>query len=193
MKIGVDIDGVLTAEHEFIIETGTKFFYENNIPYVVHNDIYDSPEIFGVSKNNYDLFWKKYFFEYAVNVSPRGYAAEVLEKLKQEGNEIIIITARPFTTYENEYTEQMKILAIDWLSKNKIPYDKIIFSDKKAQDCQKLGIDIMIEDKPDNILSVSEVIPVICYENPFNKNISKDNIYRCYSWYDIYNLINSIK
>lgn len=31
MRIGIDIDGVLTNDDDYILDTGTKFFLENNI------------------------------------------------------------------------------------------------------------------------------------------------------------------
>ena len=65
MKIGIDIDGVLTDEHRYIIDNGTKFFAERNIEYKVHNDIYDSKEIFEVTQEQYNEFWKNNIFEYS--------------------------------------------------------------------------------------------------------------------------------
>jgi len=47
MRIGIDIDGVLTDEHRYIIDYGTKYFTKNNI---LHKIIYDSKEIFEVTE-----------------------------------------------------------------------------------------------------------------------------------------------
>ena len=80
-----------------------------------------------------------------------------------------------------------------WLNQNEIRYDKIIFSNNKVDICKKMNIDVMIEDKPENILAISNEIPVICYSHPYNEKIDNDNIYQCYSWYDIYDKINGIK
>ena len=52
--------------------------------------------------------------------------------------------------------------------------------------CKKYGIDIMIEDKTENINSISTQIPVICFDANHNKNLKGKNIYRAYSWYDVY-------
>ena len=193
MKIGIDIDGVLTDEHTYIIDNCTKFFSENKIPYVIHKDIYDSAKIFEVSEEDYILFWKEYFINYITKVPTRRYAKKVIKKLKEENNEIIIITARPFTSYKNKYTKQMQDAAINWLNKNGIIYDKIVFSENKVDTCKKLNINVMIEDKPEHIHNISKILPVICYDNPFNEKLSNKNIYRCYSWYDIYEKIQIIK
>ena len=50
MRIGIDIDVVLTDEHRYIIDYGTKYFTKNNIPYILHKNIYDSKEIFEVTE-----------------------------------------------------------------------------------------------------------------------------------------------
>ena len=192
MKIGIDIDGVLTDEHTFIIDNATKFFSENNIPYEVNKDIYDNARIFNVTEDEYILFWKQYFLNYIKNVTIRPYASEIIKKLKEDNHEIFIITARPFTSYDNEYKEQMQSIAKEWLNKNGVLYDHIIFSENKVNICKEFKIGVMIEDKPENILSCSTEIPVICYDHPFNETIVKDNIYRCYSWYDIYEKIKEI-
>lgn len=192
MRIGIDIDGVLTDEHKFIIDYGTKYFNTEGIKYILHNDIYDSPEIFEVTKTQYDGFWRKYLVYYSENISIRPFASEVVKKLKQESNEIYIITSRSFTTYENEYRQQMQNMVKNWLHKNNIVYDGIIFSTNKADICKKMHIDVMIEDKPENILSISKIIPVICYDHPYNNELFDKNIIRSYSWYDIYKKIKGI-
>ena len=51
----------------------------------------------------------------------------------------------------------------------------------------------MIEDKPLNINSISKLIPVLCYDALYNEECCGNNIYRVYSWYDIYTKINKIK
>ena len=53
----------------------------------------------------------------------------------------------------------------------------------------KANIDIMIEDKVDNIKKKSSKIPVICFHAGYNEECEGNNFYRAYSWYDIYNKI----
>ena len=47
----------------------------------------------------------------------------------------------------------------------------------------------MIEDSPKNILDISTKVPVLCFDNPYNKKVEGNNITRVYSWYDILNKI----
>lgn len=192
MRIGIDIDGVLTDEKRYVIDYGTKFFSENKISYTVSDDKYLGREIFNVTKEEYQLFLKDYIFEYSLNAKVRPFASEIIKKLKEK-YEIFIITARDFTTYENEHKTEMQENVKKWLYDNGIVYDEIIFSKEKAYICKDKKIDVMIEDSPENIESISKIIPVICYSQIYNKNISNKNIYRCYSWYEIYNQINLLE
>ena len=44
----------------------------------------------------------------------------------------------------------------------------------------------MIEDKASNVEKISDVIPVLCFDAPYNLHVNKDNVTRVYSWYQIY-------
>ena len=193
MRIGIDIDGVLTDEHRFIIDYGTKYFSNKGIPYELHKDIYDSEKIFEVTKEQYNEFWKQNLLYYSKNISIRPFASEVINELKKENNEIYIITARYLTTYENKDKELMQNTAKKWLKDNNVLYDEIIFSENKLDICKEFNINVMVEDKPENILDISDKIPVICFDHPYNEKIYNNNIYRCYSWYDIYKKIKDIQ
>ena len=192
MKIGIDIDGVLTDEHTYVLDNGTKYFSENNISYIVNRNVYDSEEIFGVSEDEYNNFWKEYIFFFFSNISIRCNASDIIKKLKEKGNEIFIITSRSFTTYENENKDKMQYLVKEWLNKNSVLYDEIIFTREKADICKQKNIDLMIEDKPENIEDISKEIPVIVYDCPYNEKIY-NNVIRCYSWYDIYEKIEKLE
>ena len=80
----------------------------------------------------------------------------------------------------------MKKMVKKWLADNKIEYDEIIFTKgSKLTYCIEKNIEIMIEDSPKNIKDISSKIPVLCFDNPYNKDVGENNITRVYSWYDI--------
>ena len=163
MRIGIDIDGETT-------------------------------DIFKVDSKLDNEFWTKYFKDYAINVDVRKFASEVIKKLKQNGNEIYIITARgSFLSHSASVMsiEENRNIVLEWLKRNEIEYDKIIFSpEDKLSICIDNNIDLMIEDKVDNINKISTKIPVICFHAGYNKACTGNNVIRCYSWYDIYGKIN---
>ena len=193
MKIGIDIDGVLTDEQRYVLDYGSAYFTKRNIPYKIHDDIYDSKEIFEVSEVDYDAFWKEHIFDYSKNISIRPFAKDIIKKLVKQNHEIYIITSRSYTTYENDNRLKMQSIVKEWLKRNEIKYNDIIFSREKDKICNGLNIDVMIEDKPENIDKISKHIPVICFNAGYNKECKGENIYRAYSWYDVYSKIKEIE
>lgn len=197
MRIGIDIDGVLTDIEQWQLDYGSKFYFEKYGKEIQNNEGYETTEIFKVDSKLDDEFWTEYFKDYSINVDVRKLASEVIKKLKQDGNEIYIITARgSFLSHSANVMlfEENKSIVLEWLRKNEIEYDKIIFSpEDKLSICLENNIDVMIEDKVDNINKISTRIPVICFHAGYNKNCKGNNIFRCYSWYDIYSKISSIK
>ena len=190
MKIGVDIDGVLTDEHQYIIDHGSKYFSDHNREYSINYNGSDFCEVFNASEEECSDFYDDRLVDYLDYEPMRDYASEVINKLKDESHEIYFITARylPKFEYENQKTIQDKTK--NWLKKNSVKYDDVIFNYKKADVVKELNIDLMIEDHVKNIEEISKIIPVFCYDHPYNREVNNDNITRVYSWYDIYDKIN---
>ena len=61
--------------------------------------------------------------------------------------------------------------------------------------CLERNIDVMIDDSPYNVLDISSKIPVLCFHNPYNRNLNGKNIkrekiyYRYCSFDDFDNII----
>lgn len=196
MRIGIDIDGVLTDVERWQLDYGSKFYYERYQKEIVDFEGYDTNQIFNVDDKLDEEFWRKYFKEYSLNVEARKFASEVIDKLKQDGHQIYIITARgSFLSHSADVMsiEENQQIVLNWLKNNHINYDKIIFSPEDKLDiCKENNIDLMIEDKVDNLNKISKIIPVICFHAGYNKVCKISNIIRCYSWYDIYSKINKL-
>ena len=196
MRIGIDIDGVLTDIERWQLDYGSRYFYLKYNINIKNYKGYETTDIFNVSKKLDDEFWEKYFKDYSINVNARPTASEVIDKLR-ENNEIFIITARgSHLSHSTDVMtrEENKEIVLNWLKNNNINYDKIIFSEEdKLEVCKENKIDLMIEDKPKNIEMISSYIPVICYHASYNEFCKGKNIYRCYSWYDILYKINEIE
>ena len=190
MRIGIDIDGTLTDIEKFQLDFGSKFFSRYN-KFIVKPNGYETAEIFNVDDTLDNEFWDKYYFDYLKNEPIRRLASEIIKMLKDKGNEIYIITARHG---ENNISyEETKNFTKAWLDKNDVIYDKLIFSpEEKLDTCLENKIDIMVEDKPENINTLSSKIPVICFNAGYNQNCNGNNIYRAYSWYDVNHKIKNI-
>jgi uncharacterized HAD superfamily protein len=191
MKIGIDIDGVLTNLEQFGKDFGSKYLFQKNM--LIRNEDFINKFYNMDTQLDHD-FWSKAIFDY-LNIKARPFASEIIDKLKEENNQIIIITNRVKSLdFCDINAEDMKRNIIEWLKENNIHYDELIFSngDKKSHIIEN-NIDVMIDDIPRNINTISEVIPVICYDAVYNRDCNTKKVYRCYSWYDIYSKIKIIQ
>lgn len=87
----------------------------------------------------------------------------------------------------------MRATVKEWLNKNGIVYDKIIFSgEDKSKHIIENDINIMIEDSPNNLKQLSQITKMICFDWVYNRGIENSNIYRCYNWNEIYEKITNL-
>ena len=187
MRIGVDIDGVLNDIGQWHYSCGYKFCIENHIDRGFNPYKYMMEEQFGLTDEENYKFWKEYIFDLMVSIPTRPYAANVLHLLIEMGHEIVILTARDNRYLTNQYANTMNFYVEEWLNKNNIPYNEIIAGPgSKKEKCIKNKLDIMIEDKASNVESISDIIPVLCFDAPYNLHVDKENVTRVYSWYQIY-------
>ena len=182
MNIGIDIDGVLTDVIRYACDYGSKYFFEKYGKLDINTNAWSLKDMFNVTDEEDKKCWSTIIENYSINEPARPFASEIINKLREEGNSIYIITARGTDNINN----QKNNIVEEWLKYNKIYYDKLIFSKEKLEICKKYNINIMIEDKKENINSISKSIPVICFHENHNKELKSKNIYRAYSWYDVY-------
>ncbi len=194
MNIGIDIDGVLIEFERYELDVLSKAYYLNHRKRIENPTAHGSFEIFKGTKEQDDNLWSKAVYDY-IKEPPRRFAKEVIDLLKKDGHTISIVTNR---TNDLSYVPQMskdfmKKSVKRWLKKHKIYYDNLIFStgDKTTQ-IKENKIDIMIEDSPQKICAISNLIPVIAYDSLYNHNLEGENILRAYSWYDIYRLLKEL-
>lgn len=196
MRLGIDIDGVLTNIEQYVVDHFSKYCVTNDIEYNITGSAYECSKSFNVPKEAEDNFWNENIMDYSLNIDVRPFASEVIQKLKNEGHEIYIVTARWLTNRDDELGIKMIEIVKNWLLKNNIYYDKLVFAkssnEEKAEEIEEHGIDLMIEDSPSNIERLSKIVPVICYHAFYNSECKGDNIIRGYSWYDIYSKIKKM-
>lgn len=194
MNIGIDLDGVLTNFNEFCMSYGTKYASEIGKGKIINSKGYESIEIFSWDRQTDIKFWEKYNLQYAVEEKPRPFAKEVLDKLKADGHNIYIITARASEFEDIEAQSKMQDMVRNWFKSNELYYDELIFSTvNKLENCRANNIDIMIEDSPHNIKQLSEFLPIMCFDTRYNKDCEGENIIRVYSFYDIYEKIKEFE
>ena len=109
---------------------------------------------------------------------------EVINKLYDEGNEIIFITYR-----KDKYIKDPYLLTKNYLDRHGIKYNKLIAnSGDKGIVCYNNKIDLFIDDSVTHLEDVSLYgIKVLLFDSEYNRdNIKFD---RVKNWYQIYNLI----
>lgn len=194
MNIGIDVDGVLIDINKFQIENGKKFF--NDDKHFLNECAFSFRDMFNCTKEENDTFWRKYIWKYCLKSECVKDASAVIKKLKEDGNNIYIITSRVFTTENGLKGNIFRSMLKSWLKKNEIPYDDIKFcsveksAEEKYYACKDLNIDIMIEDQKFNSFIISEVSKVLLMSRPYNIGINdKNNIIRVNNFKEVYDQI----
>ncbi len=187
MRIGVDIDGVLNDVAEWHFAYGSKFCLEHGINRGFDPTKYYMEDQFFLTAEENREFWRQYIFDLLIAISPRPFASEVIHRLRQDGHEIIILTARDNQYLTHQYDGMSDFYVKMWLSKYNIEYDDIILgSSNKREKCLMGKFDLMIEDKASNVEKISKIIPVFVFDAPYNQGFTSKNVFRVYSWYQIY-------
>jgi len=197
MRIGVDVDGVLNYRTEIRKAQGMKYCVETGKGALVNPDGCSLQEVFGWDRATRDEFWQKYA-KYQMMLYPAVmYAAEVIRKLRQEGNEIWIVTGRNEQDLRFEgMPENMgwEDLTRKWLAQNEIEYDEMGFGlANKAEYCKRNKLDVMIEDLPLYLDGFDGATKVLIYDQPYNRQMEVANSERVYAWYDIYSKIKKME
>ncbi len=188
MKIGIDLDNTITDLLE-VLKIYCKEYNEN----VIKRNLLMNEKGFAVA-NLYEWterekidFCIKYLNEAREKAKLKENANRIIHRLKQEGNTIYIITARKQIGSTNIYEITQK-----YLKKNSVEYDELIIQKDKKQFCIDNNIDVLIDDEPQNIKAVSQIIPVIAFEEIYNVNCIGNNIIKVNTWNEVYDVIKNI-
>lgn len=197
MKIGIDIDD-------------TTFNTINSM--IKYADIYDAKmhgnkkkeNSFGYIKNRYYLseiydwdektkfdFFEKYYKNVLEECVMLPNANSIIQKLKDEGNEIHFVTARLMII---ENCDSKKI-TIDSLKRYNIPYDSLNMQiSDKLDFFKKNNLDICIEDSFETCKQFEENgIKSVLMTSKMNERIDSGTITRVNSWNELYEEIQKYK
>ena len=178
MKIGIDVDGVLT-DFEWFLDFYAKKYFKSS---VINTTEYNFSKRFNCSTEEETKFYKKYLWWYITKMPIREGVANVLQKLKSEGHSIYVITARYGANKDNILGQYMRYKLIHWLKKNDVVFDGIYYVSttnaafEKTEIAKKLEIDYFIEDDPENIKALGAVCNVIGIASSYNSNVKCTNV-----------------
>ena len=181
--IGVDIDGVLADYPKGFLnfiekETGIKL----NIVLKKYFLFDEVGKIIGTEKVK-ELKHKFRSSGEKRNLEVINNAKEGLNYLKQQGYTIVLLSARPVKQYNRIFPD-----TIEWLQKNNLVYDAILWDEKKEERILKEfpKMNFMIEDVLENANKVAEEnYKVFLINTSYNQGETNQNVVRINDWIDL--------
>lgn len=197
MVIGIDIDDTTVVTVESMVKYGDKYDTEvlnreakkDNLGRI--KDRYYMKALYGWTEEEKFAFFDMYYKNVLEECYPLPNASEIINRLKQEGNKIIFITAR-LTNIKNCETEK---ITKETFRKYNIPYDKLIMNvDDKLKFCKENDVEVFIEDSYETCKNLQENgIKAYLMTTKMNRNIVDDKIERVSSWDEVYEKITNLK
>ena len=189
MKIGLDLDGVvLDTEKQFRIEAELYDILKLNRNSTKDQSAQWAQDRYKWADDEKNEFIEKYLIEGTKKSHIMPGAKEVIELLKKDGHELVVITAR------GHDIPVMKKLAQEMLEKENITFDKYYWeTPEKVETAKKENIDLMVEDSLSNCMKLSkENIKSIYLRDSNMKPANDKNIKECYIWGEVYRYIREL-
>lgn len=194
MRIGIDIDNVISNFDEELLKEYIKHDEELRSTGIINtNADYIRRGMFDWTEDEEKTFYKENIERIAKNLNIIDGAKEYIDKLKQDGHKIYIITGRDNGDYSDPYT-----MTKEWLKKFNIYYDKLILTNTykndehgKTEKCKEYNIDIMIDDSWHICRDcIENNITTLLMDTQYNR---EEDIKRVYNWKEIYDFITNYK
>ena len=189
MKIGLDLDGVvLDTEKQFRNEAELYDILKLNRNSTKDQSAQWAQDRYKWADDAKNEFIEKYLIEGTKKSHIMPGAKEVIELLKKDGHELVVITAR------GHDIPVMKKLAQEMLEKENITFDKYYWeTPEKVETAKKENIDLMVEDSLSNCMKLSkENIKSIYLRDSNMKPANDKNIKECYIWGEVYRYIREL-
>jgi len=197
--VGCDADGILTNVSEHNLREGKKVFKREPVDV----NAYSLEDMFDVKDIPKPILYAKAFgiySNYCKNEPPREYIKETFDELIDDECEFHSITARKFATINNALGNLARKWYKNWLDNNGIRFNTIQFCDEvnsqkdKLLACNKLNVDVMVEDKPEIAIYLAQNgIKVIMIDAPYNLDVKHENIIHVTNWKEAKIVIKDLK
>ena len=185
MRIGIDIDDTMTDTFDYLMPYISEFFGVS-LEYLKNNNI--SYNTFTEKMKERQLEFARGYYDRVIPNTPfKDNVSDYIRKIKELGNEIIIITARNNKLYRDEYKT-----TIEELKNNDILYDKLICDFNKDKVCKQEKIDLFIDDSIFNCNKVCSLgIKTIVFNSKINIDIPT-KLPRVNDWDELYEIIKNM-
>ena len=161
MYVGCDVDCVLYNSTAMLKDYGEKWWSDNrDTPYKFNPYNYGNGSEFET-----DAATGKYILNHVCNFYDKEYLdSAALKNVGMLGEKVIIVTARP------EPAEQVRELFKDTPLQDAIVHTNVY---NKGKLCKEFGIEVMLDDRPENLFSCLEygVHPVLISPSTVKHNI----------------------
>ncbi|MDH5463587.1 MAG: hypothetical protein OEW49_04700 [Nitrosopumilus sp.] len=182
LRIGIDIDGVLTDfVKEFIKSVNKRYKITLSEQDIREHDLY---KVLGIpSKDLIEMVMEVF----PKDLAPQEGSVESVNELSKK-HEIYIITAREPETLD---------VSKNWLKQHGIPYKKLAFMKEgdKHKFIEKDHLDIVIDDNLKEITNWIGIVPhIIVLDHPWNQSLNvKNYFHRAKDWKEILSIIKEIE
>jgi len=189
MKIGVDIDGVI-LDYERVLKTyGDLYdFIELKKDGIINRHEHYLRNRYNWTEEERMNFVNKYFLELSKQTEFLPGAKDVINMLQNDGNELIIISAR------GGMIEEMKDVALEKFNQAGLVFSKYYWKQEdKLEAAKKEGIDYMIDDSYSVCKKLSENgIKTIYFRDKEMKKLEQsENLKEVSNWGEVYRIIKS--
>ena len=194
MNIGIDIDNVISNFDEVLKKEFLIHDKELRNTGIINSEAHITRGMFDWTDNELWTFYLENIGRITPDLDVIDEAKKYIEKLKEDGHIIVIITGRDNGEYKDPYTMTKK-----WLKEKGIVYDKLIFTNGykkgkqgKAEKCLENGIDVMIDDSARICREcLQNNITTLIMDKPCNRD--EKEITRVHNWKEIYEFIKNYK
>lgn len=182
MKIGIDIDGVIT---DFVrtFQEVVREKYKVELPeeQIREHDLY---KVLGIPVEELRELVMKVFPQ---DLKPQLKAVETIQKLAEK-HQIYIITAREPETMD---------LSETWLNNHNVPRERLAFIKEgdKHKFIEEHNLDIVIDDNLKEIANWIGVVPnILVFDHPWNQSLNINNSFvRVKNWDEILQIIEKLE
>ena len=182
MNIGIDLDGVTFDTENWLRTFAEIYDIEIGKSGVVTAEEFLVQNRMDWTEEEYRDFVGKYAMYIEKNTPLMPGIKVVLDKLRDMGHRLIVITARgDWGPMEEDITEEV-------LEKHNIKFDKICYMCKdKLSKCQEEEIDYMIDDSYKHIEKLSQAgINCLYFRDVGRKKIENEHVIEVANWGDVY-------
>lgn len=171
LTVGIDIDGVIADFNLLLREIASQY-----IPVVNEDDsAYKIKDLEHGTQEVQDKVMEEVYEDHRIpEASTIKGAVEKINEIYDKGYNVIILTAR-----QNHWYDQTE----EWLKKIGLKYHKLVHDSDKGPRAVKEGIDVFIDDKPENVRDLIEHgINAYVFDQPWNQG---EDLPRLHGWKNV--------